>query len=414
MKYYTRILETKVREALHREEAVFILGARQVGKTSLMKSLMKELPSTNTMYFDLEDPANFTILNKGAKEFLAFLDSGELSSNQRNYIFIDEIQYAEDFSSLIKYFVDHYSDKYKLILSGSSSLLIRKKFKESLVGRKIIFELFPLTFSEFCTFKNEPELGDKLQSFDVFSAKENPLRFTGDRIRNLLRDFLLFGGFPKVVLEQKKEDKINCLKDIVSSYIMKDVRHIFSLEKVDQFNHLIKLLAVYSGKELNISQLATETRLHKQTLLHYIEALECSYIIKIIQPFHRNLASELRKTPKCYFLDNGLRNFLISNFSEAEFRTDQGELLENFVFSQLHKKADALTKINFWRTKSRQEIDFILQNETKIYALEVKWNMGSTKNLKKFKQIYPESEIFLLSMMQEFDKESGILAGYLI
>ncbi|MEA2097356.1 MAG: ATP-binding protein [Candidatus Cloacimonadota bacterium] len=410
MKYYPRTVEQKIKEALIRKEAIFILGARQVGKTSLMKNLIKGLK--NTLYFDLEDPTNFAIINKGSKELLSYLATQELDSTQRSFIFIDEIQYADDFSSLIKYFVDHYSHKYKLILSGSSSLLIRKKFKESLVGRKKVFELFPLSFSEFCAFKDEPKLSEELANINVFDLRENPLRFESKKITSLLKEFLIFGGFPQVVLEKKKEDKTDCLKDIVTSFILKDIRHIFNLEKIDQFNHLIKLLAVFAGKELNFSKLSNETKLHKQTLEHYINALESSYIIKIIKPYHKNLSSELRKTPKCYFLDNGLRNFLVSNFSDVEFRTDRGELLENFVFSQLQKKAGPLTKINFWRTKAKQEIDFILQQETKLYALEVKWNTGSTQNLKKFKQTYLESETYLVSMLQEFG--DGVLAGYLV
>ena len=116
---------------------------------------------------------------------------------------------------------------------------------------------------------------------------------------------------------------------------MKDIRHIFNLEKVDQFNHLVKLLAIFMGKELNISKLSNEIKLHKQTLEHYLGALESGYIIKIIKPFHKTLSSELRKTPKCYFFYNGLRNFLISNVSDLEFRPDRSELLENCVFSEL-------------------------------------------------------------------------------
>ncbi len=413
MKYYHRTIEKKLKDTFTRKEAIFILGARQVGKTTLMKHFMKEFADNTTLYFDLENPSNLSIINKGANEFLAFLSSQELTNDVTNYIFIDEIQYADDFSSLIKYFVDHHSGRYKFVLSGSSSLQIRKKFKESLVGRKIIFELYPLSFSEFCAFKDEPVISKKLIEIDPYNIEEDPLRFENEKMRNLLKEFLLYGGFPKVVLEKKKEDKIRDLEDIVNSYIMKDIRHIFNLEKIEQFNHLIKLLAVFMGKELNISKLSNETKLHKQTLEHYINALESGYIIKIIKPFHKNLSSELRKTPKCYFLDNGLRNFLISNFSDIEFRPDRGELLENFVFSQLQKKADPLTKINFWRTKAKQEIDFILQKENKLFALEVKWNNGATQNLKKFQQTYPEAKIYLMSMLQEYNGK-GIIPGYMI
>lgn len=414
MKYYHRTIEKKIRDALARKEAIFILGARQVGKTTLMKHLMEEFADNTTHYFDLEDPSNLSIINKGVNEFLAFLSSQELVENNTNYIFIDEIQYANDFSSLIKYIVDHHSNKYKLVLSGSSSLQIKKKFKESLVGRKLVFELYPLSFSEFCAFKDESIISKKLLEVDPYKLEEDPLRFESEKLRNLLKEFLLYGGFPKVVLERKKEDKIRDLEDIVNSYIMKDIRHIFNLEKIEQFNHLIKLLAVFMGKELNISKLSNETKLHKQTLEHYLSALESGYITKIIKPYHKNLATELRKTPKCYFIDSGIRNFLVSNFSEMEFRPDRGELLENFVFSQLLKKAGPLTKINCWRTKNKQEIDFILQQENKFFAFEVKWNDGSFQNLKKFKQIYPDTLIYIVSMLQNLERKSNILPGYWI
>jgi len=176
---------------------------------------------------------------------------------------------------------------------------------------------------------------------------------------------------------------------------------------------LVKLLAAITGKELNISQLATETRLNKQTLENYLNILEAGYIIKLIYPFHKNLSSELRKTPKCYFLDTGLRNFLVSDFNEPEFRSDRGELLENLIFIQFIKKSNVMTKINYWRTKSRQEIDFILKNE-KLNALEVKWSKVTTYNLKRFKKIYPDSEIFTISMLQDFSREERILPAYLV
>ncbi len=413
MIYYPRTLESKIKEKLYSPEAIFILGARQVGKTTLMKHIMNELPENQYIYLDLENPTFLSILNKGVNEFLAYLKYQGLSQKSRNFIFIDEIQYASDFSSIIKYMVDHYSENYKLILSGSSSLQIRKQFKDSLVGRKIVFELYPLSFEEYCCFKGENKISELLQKINPFELKENPLRFEKEKAHYLLREYLIYGGFPKVALQEDKKDKIQILHDIVQSYVLKDIRSIFRLEKIAQFNHLVKLLAAIIGKELNISQLATETRLNKQTLENYINVLEAGYIIKLIYPFHKNLSSELRKTPKCYFLDNGLRNFLISDFNEPEFRSDRGELLENFVFTQLIKKSDALTNINYWRTKSRQEIDFILKNE-KLNAIEVKWSKVTTYNLKRFKKIYPDAEIFTISMLQDFSREERILPVYLV
>ena len=328
MKYFKRNIEKKVLKNLNEPEALFILGARQVGKTSLMKRIINTLDNDNFVYIDLENLANLSIFDKGINEFLAFLKYQNLNETKRAYIFIDEIQYAKDFSGLIKYFVDHYSDKYKLVLSGSSSLQIRNSFKESLVGRKKIFELYPLTFSEFCLFKGEDKLSEILSDIDAFELWEDPLRFEKEKVKNLLKEFLVFGGFPKVVLQKEKTAKIEILQDIVQSYIMKDIRYIFHLEKVSQFNHLIKLLAAFSGKELNNSQLANETHLHKQTLEHYLTALESSYIINQVRPFYRNFSSELRKTPKCFFLDNSVEKvvfilrYLLCFFLLAALKTD--------------------------------------------------------------------------------------------
>ncbi|MCF7793844.1 MAG: ATP-binding protein [Candidatus Cloacimonetes bacterium] len=414
MQYYHRLIETEIKKQLAKPEAIFILGARQVGKTSLMKHLMSELTPEEILYMDLENPENLTLINAGINEFLNFLQYKNSKHENKKYIFIDEIQYAADFSSLIKYMVDHYSDKYKFILSGSSSLQIRKQFQESLVGRKIIFELYPLNFTEFCRFKEEDHIADILIGIDSFKLATDPLRFARNKVQNIWQEFLIFGGFPKAVLQNEKKDKIRVLQDIVNSYIFKDIRHIFNLEKVDQFNHLIKLLAVFTGKQLNFSQLATESRLHKQSLEHYINALESGYIIKLIKPFHRNLSSELRKTPKCYFIDNGLRNCLINNFTDTEFRTDRGEILENYIFSQLIKRTDINTKLNYWRTKNKQEIDFIWQKENQLFALESKWNQIAGKNLKKFVSSYKQAETFTISFSQELDMEKHIIPGYLI
>ncbi len=208
MIYYPRTLESKIKEKLHSPEAIFILGARQVGKTTLMKHLMNELPENQYIYLDLENPTFLSILNKGVNEFLAYLKYQGLSNETRNCIFIDEIQYAPDFSSIIKYMVDHYSENYKLILSGSSSLQIRKQFKDSLVGRKIIFELYPLSFEEYCCFKEENKISELLQKINPFELKEDPLRFEKEKVHYLLREYLIYGGFPKVALQENKKDKI--------------------------------------------------------------------------------------------------------------------------------------------------------------------------------------------------------------
>lgn len=414
MLYYKRTLNDIIAKDLESPEAIFIIGARQVGKTTLARHILENIPDEQKILIDLENPSYLDVINKGADQLLAFLDYQGLKKNKKNYIFIDEIQYADDFSGLIKYLVDHYSSSYKLILSGSSSIQIKHKFKDSLVGRKKVYELYPLSFAEFCYFKGENRIGDAIENLDPFLLNYDPVAFDRDKIHYLLIEFILFGGFPKAVLQENRKEKIEVLRDIADMYVYKDIRSIFNLEKPGQFNHLVRLLAAYTGKDINLTRLSSEIKINHQTLANYLEALEAGFVIRRVNPFYRNLASELRKMPKYYFLDTGLRNQIINNFNEPESRTDRGEMLENHIFSQLLKKSGNNAGINYWRTKQKQEIDFILEKESALTAIEVKWNREERTNLRIFKSKYPEARAFLTSFAGEFDGEAGVLPAYLI
>ena len=188
----------------------------------------------------------------------------------------------DDFSGLIKYIVDHFSDKYKLILSGSSSIQIKHKFKDSLVGRKVIFELFPLSFSEFCRFHGEDIIADILENNNFFDIKNDPVKFEKEKVFRILKEYLIFGGFPGVALQKSSSKKRMILKDIVQSYILKDIRNLFNLEKSENFNHLVRLLAIFTGKDLNYSQISNEIKLNNQTMQNYLQ-----YLLQEPYPTHQ-------------------------------------------------------------------------------------------------------------------------------
>jgi predicted AAA+ superfamily ATPase len=409
MPYIKRILEDRMEDYMSTSRAMFILGARRVGKTTLLKRAMEIVGLDRSVYFDLEKSEHLRGLSGPIDEVVSYISQNFVNTEQRNFVFIDEIQYLQDFSHSIKYLVDHYSDKFKLIMTGSSSLLIKKSFSESLVGRKDILELYPLSFAEFCLFKGEKNI------YKVLSEdRENAVDRIGvlhEKLTTLLKEYMLYGGYPQVVLSEKKDKKLSLLNDIVSSYILKDVKYLFKIEKIDQFNHLVRYLAISIGKELNIKGISREIGLYWDTIQKHMLALQESYILNILKPFHNNLTTELRQMPKVYFMDLGVRNILLNNFNELELRPDRGEIFENYVFNQLYLRRSILTEIKFWKTRNGQEVDFVVNDEGRLTAYEVKYGT-EPKNFLAFLNGYPEAQC--LTIRFNYRKKEGELPGWAI
>jgi predicted AAA+ superfamily ATPase len=219
----------------------------------------------------------------------------------------------------------------------------------------------------------------------------NSIQYLIPKLESLLQEYIIFGGYPKVVISENQEEKIRILQDITSSYILKDIRNLFRIEKIDNLNHLIRFLSVNIGKELNIHTLSVDTGLHRETVINYLNILEASYIIKRLSPFHTNLGTELKKMPKVYFVDTGIRNILLENLNPLEIRTDKGELLENYVFNALLHQKDLLTQLNYWKTRNKQEVDFVLSNANSIKAYEVKYGSNKTNSFQTFRVSYPQA-----------------------
>ena len=377
-KIYKRKIVKKIIKYLDSKEVIVIYGSRQVGKTCLMKYLIKNHLKENVFYFDLEMQNLLDLCNESAENVYNYLLQKGADENQKIYLLIDEIQYLENPTKFIKIFHDHYLN-IKLLVSGSSTFEIKKKFKESLVGRTVTFDLYPLSFDEFLIFKEKN-----------YKISKSNTKAVNDELVVLAEEYIKYGGYPKIILEKSEEKKQTYLYQIINTYIKKDIRNIGDIRNLSAFNKLIEVLASQSGKLLNVSELSSTIGINRETVIQYLDLLESTFIIKRITPFYKNLRSELSKNPKVYLLDTGIIHLLwLKEFPKVIF----GNVFETFVFLELMKSGK---KINFWRTTNKQEIDFIVSGK-EIYAIEAKYNFQNSnyKNLKFFAEKYECNEMIV-------------------
>lgn len=387
--FYKRELQQEVTKYLADREAIIILGSRQVGKTTLLKMTMQDLKSSEKVYYlDLEDPRNLDIVEEGVDNLVEYITVQGASTRRRNYVFLDEIHYMKNPSRFIKLAVDHYSDKLKLICTGSSALGIKMKFHDALVGRKLLFTLYPLNFREFLIFKERPELAANLPTLP-FSLKTDKTRFFMDDYLRYFYEFLIWGSYPRIVLENTYEKKEKLLAEIVSSYIYKDIRSLFDVPDITKFNKLVKVVARQIGSLVNVSEIARTVGISRNTVQNYLSILEGSFLIVSIPPYSKSVHIEVRKAKKIYWLDNGLRNYLIGDLSVSHSRGDIGFLLENVICAGLLKRMRSLDSLYYWRTKDRTEVDFVFKSGRRLIPIEVKISgrihRGFTNFMKRYK-----------------------------
>ena len=379
-----RDVTIKSQKYLKTDDILLFVGARQAGKTTILKQIQRDLKrKKNTCHFlDLEDPEYLELLNKSPKNLFKILP---IDLNRRNYVFIDEVQYLDDPSRFLKYLYDEYKGKIKLFVSGSSSFYIDKKFKDSLVGRKKIFNVWTLSFREFLRFKNKKELSEK--DFKKISLSEK------EKIVLYYDEFLVYGGYPRVVLSPLNEKK-EVLREIVFSYIKKDIYEA-NIKQEEVFYKLLKIFASQTGSLVNALELANTLNVSKTAIDNYIYVMRKSFNICLINPFFKNIRKELIKMPKVYFYDLGLRNFLIDDFKPFITRDDKGALLENAVFRQLLEKYYK-DEIKFWRTIRKNEVDFAVAEK---FAYEIKVNPKKfrEKSYKLFLENYPKMKFSIIS-----------------
>jgi predicted AAA+ superfamily ATPase len=370
MKIYKRTVTEAIGRILSTDDIIVIHGARQVGKTSILMLLQDQLQASNeqTYYFDLEDSRFVSLLDKGVDEFVTYLaeqgfDLPALrAAGRKLYVMIDEIQYLANPSSFLKLLADHH--RYlKIIVSGSSSFEIKSKFKDSLVGRTVNFEIYPLSFQEFLTF-NEISFVPA----DHFTEKKTA------ELRRLYMEFALYGGYPKIVLTQGSDIKEKYLQQIIDTYVRKDIRDLAEIKDVNKFNRLLETLASQSGNLLNVSELSVTAGLARETIERYLLILEQTYILRLVRPFSRNLRAELFKTPKVFFFDTGLMQMLWLKRLQKEIL---GPVFETSIFAELVKRHGP-EQVFYWRTQDKKEIDFVVKFPDKVFPVEAKLHFPRT------------------------------------
>ncbi|MBI5409552.1 MAG: ATP-binding protein [Nitrospirae bacterium] len=359
---YKRDVVDEISKYFKTDDIIVLHGARQVGKTSILYLLRDHLKAAGevTYYIDLEDSRFVKILDSGTGEFIKLLEEEGLRSlpKKKIFVFIDEIQYVSNPSSFLKLIADHHKNL-KLIVSGSSSFAIKDKFKDSLVGRTVNFEIFNLSFKEFLAFKQIP-----------FEEKKSYTQKKIEDLKRLFKEYVLYGGYPKIVLTPEVDKKEKYLQQLIDTYVKKDIRDLASIKDIDKFNKLLETLASRSGNLLNVAELSNTTRLAKQTIERYLFIMENTYIIKLLRPFSKNIRSELFKLPKIYFYDTGLMQMLWLKGLQKELI---GNVFETGIFVELVKKYGK-DSVFYWRTMDKREIDFILKIRNTILPVEVKLN----------------------------------------
>ncbi len=321
-----RFIINVLRKEIHQPEIKILLGPRQAGKTTLLRMLDEEFKKEGmkTSFFDLEEPRILAEFNGSPQEIIDKLKkAGQVC-------FIDEFQYIPNASKILKAVHDSRSPM-RIFCSGSSSLEIHKHLKESLAGRRILFRIFPLQYSEV------------LASNAGFS----------------LDDYLMFGGMPAVAVTPDKTRKQTLLSELLSAYILKDVKSLLKEENIRAFNHFLYLLAQHQGSVLSLHSLSRDVGLSSKALGRYLDIMEATFVNFRVPSFSSNLGNELKKSFKTYLYDPGMRNAILKDFSDLNDRKDQGAIFESFVFLKLKTLEAPDSEIRFWRTKSGEEVDFI-------------------------------------------------------
>jgi uncharacterized protein len=370
-----------------KKEFTILIGPRQIGKSTILKQMFDDLiKKGETAYF----------LNLDRKDILDDLNINPenlfkicpLLPNKKITVFIDEIQYLDDATTFLKLLFDEYSSQLKIVATGSSSFYIDKQFKDSLVGRKKIFQMGTLDFEEFLHFKGRNDLVSEIA---LLKSKKKTKSIHENLLWAYMDEFMNYGGYPAVVLENNIDDKIELLREIRDSYIKRDLLES-GVSDETKFYRMLMLLASQSGNMLNVNEISNTLRITNATVENYLYVLEKCFHITLVKPFYNNLRKELTKMPKVFINDIGLRNILINYFAPIEQRFDKGLVLENFCFRVLLERFEQ-DQIKYWRTADGNEVDFIIETEyLKGFALEVKFNEQEVKlsKYKKFIENYPD------------------------
>lgn len=365
---YKRDLQSVIQERCFQGKAIILLGARQVGKTTLLKKIIQE-QHVEALYLNCDEPQTVVALtNCNLKELQMIVGANK-------FVVIDEAQKVNNIGLTLKLIVDNMPDV-QVIATGSSAFELRNCLNEPLTGRKYEYQMFPISSKEI------------YQSSGYLDLK------------GLLETRLIYGSYPDIL--NHANDARELLRMLTDSYLYKDILATDNLRKPDVLDKLLRALAFQVGSEVSYNELAQTVGTDSKTVERYIELLEKCYIIFRLHGLSRNLRNELKKAKKIYFYDNGVRNAVIQQFAPLELRNDAGALWENFFISERVKRNHyQLNYCNtyFWRTKSQSEIDYIEEQNGQMTVFEMKWNpkKANTSIPEAFLKAYDVKETVIIT-----------------
>lgn len=365
---FQRELQSIIVSRCFKRKAIIVLGARQVGKTTLLKKIMQEY-GDDVLYLNCDEPQTVSALtNRNLKELQMLIGANKM-------IVIDEAQKVDNIGLSLKIIVDNMPD-IQIIATGSSAFELRNRLNEPLTGRKFEYQMFPISTNEIYQTAGYLE------------------------VSKLLEPRLIYGSYPDI-LSQTSDMQV-LLRTLTDSYLYKDILATENLRKPDVLDKLLRALAYQIGSEVSYNELAQVVGTDNKTIERYIELLEKCFIIFRLNGLNRNLRNELKKAKKIYFYDNGIRNAIIQQFAPIEMRNDVGALWENFFIAERMKRnhyQQHYCNTYFWRTKSQQEIDYIEEKDGVMTVFEMKWNPKKAKVSfpNSFIEAYPIKESVIIT-----------------
>lgn len=353
-KHIDRFVKSDIIQHLSPNKVVVIYGAKQVGKTTLIKEIIKEVNKPH-MFISGED--------MDVQDWLSSQSVSTLKKyiGDKKFLIIDEAQKVDQIGINLKLIVDHIED-IKIIATGSSSFELAHQVGEPLVGRKWQYNLYSIAQLELSKME------------DIHITKAN------------LEDRLIYGSYPNVITAVGIEEKQRTIKEITTSYLYKDTLAFSGIKKSDKIHSLLKKIAFQIGKEVSLNELGNSLDLDSRTVENYLDILEKAFVIKRVSGFSRNLRKEITKNSRFYFLDNGVRNAVIGNFNALDSRDDVGQIWENYLFIERMKKREykkIYANQYFWRTWDRKEVDLVEERDGKLFGYELTWNEKKTKKAPK-------------------------------
>jgi predicted AAA+ superfamily ATPase len=368
MEYLVRDLSINIRKKLQSNKVVIVFGARRVGKTVLVKEILDQV-NEPVLTLNGED------INVHDKLAIRSIENYKQIIGSYKLLYIDEAQKIPEIGLKLKLMIDEI-EGLKIIISGSSSFDIHKDAGEPLTGRKYSFNLFALSENEYNQIENSISKVDKV------------------------RERLVFGNYPELLHLPDKEDKIDYLNEMVSSYLLKDILVYENIKNSQKIFNLLRLIAFQIGGEVSLQELGNQLGISKNTVEKYLDLLSKVFILHKVEGFSRNLRKEITKNSRWYFLDNGIRNAVIANFNSIESRNDIGALWENYMISERLKYQEykrLMSNNYFWRTYDQQEVDWVEEREGALFGYEFKWKESLVKVPKQWENAYPDASFEVIN-----------------